>query len=88
MKTILTNEKGTRKLEITDGENDFGSLNLMITSLDNDAISQQIEIPLRELLPALIGFDAKYSRLEEDTNFTKTHSCIGAALGTVKYPLP
>jgi hypothetical protein len=58
MKTILKDEEST--LEITDEGFDSPLVWLKLT------IDREIEIPLRELMGALIGFDAKRSRFEEE----------------------
>jgi hypothetical protein len=65
MKTILKDEEAT--LEITDEGFDSPLSWLNITTKDRmteDIVS--IDIPLRELMGALIGFDAKRSRFEDE----------------------
>jgi hypothetical protein len=65
MKTILKDEEST--LEITDEGFDSPLVWLKLTiSTNGGGIDREIEIPLRELMGALIGFDAKRSRFEEE----------------------
>ena len=65
MKTILTDEETT--LEITDEgfDSPLVWLKLTINGGENKH-NAEIEIPLRDLMGALIGFDAKRSRFEEE----------------------
>ena len=66
MKTILTDESAT--LEITDEGFDgpFVWVKLTINGGENNH-DAEIELPLRDLMGALIGFDAKRSRFEDET---------------------
>ena len=65
MKTILKDEEAT--LEITDEGFDSPLVWLKLTiNGGEDKHDAEIEIPLRDLMGALIGFDAKKSRFEEE----------------------
>lgn len=66
MKTILKDEE--YKLEITDEgfDNPIQWLKLSISRRDSNAQISEVDIPLRDLMGALIGFDAKNNRFEDD----------------------
>lgn len=65
MRTILKDEES--ELEITDEgfDSPLVWLKLKITGGENKH-DAEIEIPLRDLMGALIGFDAKRSRFEDE----------------------
>lgn len=65
MKTILKDEESI--LEITDEGFDSPLVWLKLEIYDSERENRStIEIPLRDLMGALIGFDAKRSRFEDE----------------------
>ena len=66
MRTILKDEEA--ELEISDEGFDSPLIwiTLKINSIKKQSLSTEIEVPLRDLMGALIGFDAKRSRFEDE----------------------
>jgi hypothetical protein len=66
MRTILNDEE--TELEITDEgfDSPLVWLKLTLSRTKGNGIATEIEIPLRELMGALMGFDAKRSRFNDE----------------------